>query len=282
MSDTTFTRREIITTAAGVAVAAGCTPRVSAQTRRVPGIELYTVRASMAQDVDKTLQAIAGIGYPEVEFAGYFEHSAKEIRAMLDRYGLVSPSANVLGEDVWDDPQPVVDFAAEVGHDWVTIAWAEPENRQTADDWRHWVEVANRLGEACRANGMRAAYHSHDFEFQPIDGIVPFDLLLEETDPALLDFQMDFYWVRRAGKNIRDVLAMAPERMTMAHIKDMDAAGEMADVGDGEIDFGGLLADPVAASIRHCFVERDDSEDPFRTAAASYRALSSILKYPAA
>ncbi len=70
---------------------------------------------------------------------------------------------------------------------------------------------------------------------------------------------------------------MAPERMTMSHIKDMNVAGDMVDVGDGEIDFAGILADPAAASIKHCFMEHDVPEDPFRTAAASYRVLDSIL-----
>ncbi len=277
MSDSTFNRREMFTAAAGLVAAAGCATTANAQAGRVPGIQLYTVRDSMAKGVDKTLQAIAGIGYKEVEFAGYFTHSAGEIRDMLDRYGLVSPSSHVNGETVQSDPRPFVDHAAEVGHDYVTIAYMQEENRQSADDWRRWAEVCNRLGEACRANGMRAGYHNHDFELQPIDGIVPFEVLLEETDPDLLDFEVDFYWVRRAGRDIREVLAMAPERMTMSHIKDMNVAGDMVDVGDGEIDFAGILADPAAASIKHCFMEHDVPEDPFRTAAASYRVLDSIL-----
>ncbi len=170
-----------------------------------------------------------------------------------------------------------MEFAAEVGHDYVTIAYMQAENRQTADDWKRWSDVANRLGEACRGNGMRAGYHNHDFEFQPIDGVVPFEILLEETDAELVDFEVDFYWVTEGGRDIRDVLAMAPDRMTMSHIKDRNVAGHMVDVGDGEIDFAGILADPVGASIRHCFVEHDVPEDPFRTIAASYRALKSIL-----
>ena len=100
---------------------------------------------------------------------------------------------------------------------------------------------------------------------------IPFKNLSEH------DFEVDFYWVVRAGREVRDVLAMAPERMTMSHIKDMNVAGHMVDVGDGEIDFAGILADPVAASMKHCFVEHDVPEDPFRTVAASYRVLSSIL-----
>lgn len=278
MSDAIYNRREMLSAAAGLVAVTSLAGTANAQTKRVPGVQLYTVRDSMATDVEKTLQGIAGIGYTEVEFAGYFTHPANEIRAMLDRYGLSSPSTHVNGEAVQNDPNPFVDLAAEIGHDYVTIAYMQQENRQTADDWKRWAEVANRLGEACRSNGMRAAYHNHDFEFQAVDGVVPFEVLLTETDADNLDFEVDFYWVREAGKDIRDVLAMAPERMTMSHIKDRRVDGSMADVGDGEIDFAGILADPVSASMRHCFVEHDAPGDSFRSVAASHYVLKSILE----
>ena len=279
MPEQTINRRQLLTAsaAAGVVAATGIPSTANAQTKRLSGVQLYTVRDSMAKDVEKTLQAIAGIGYREVEFAGYFTRPAKEIKQMLARFDLVSPSTPVHGETVQQDKAPFVDLAAEIGHDYVTIAYMQPENRQTADDWKRWVEVANRLGEACRKNGMRAAYHNHDFEFQTIDGIVPFELLLAETDPGLLDFEVDFYWVREAGLSIRDVLAMAPERMVLSHIKDRHVDGRMVDVGDGTIDFGAILADPVAASIRHCFVEHDIPDDPFRSVSASHQVLKKIL-----
>ena len=155
--------------------------------------------------------------------------------------------------------------------------YIQEENRRTIDDYKRWAEVANRLGEVCRRNGIRAAYHNHDFELQAIGGEMPFEVLLEETDPNLLDFEVDFFWVRAAGWNVRDVLALAPERMALAHIKDMDVAGNMVDVGDGTIDFAGILADPVAGSIRHCFVEHDTPPDAFRSVAASHYVLNSIL-----
>lgn len=273
----TWNRRELLAAAGGVA-AAGLALTADAQARRVPGVQLYTVRDSMAKGVEKTLQALAGIGYREVEFAGYFTHSAKEIREFLARYGLDAPSTHVSGETVLDDPAPFTDLAAGIGHDYVTIAYAQPENRRTIDDYRRWAGVANRLGEACRRRGMRAAWHNHDFEFQPIGGVTPFEVLLAETDPALVDFELDFFWAREAGRDIGEVLAMAPGRFTMAHIKDRNVAGHMVDVGDGTIDFAGILAGADAASIRHCFVEHDAPDDPFRTVAASYYALKSILQ----
>ncbi|MGI9203773.1 MAG: sugar phosphate isomerase/epimerase family protein [Woeseiaceae bacterium] len=278
MPQPTFNRRNLLAATAGIVATAGIAGTATAQSKRLPGVQLYTVRDSMATDVEATLRAIAGIGYQEVEFAGYFEHSARKIRDMLGRYGLVSPSTHVNAEAVRDNLLPFVDLAAEIGHDYVTIAWIQEQNRTTIDDYKQWAELFNRLGEACRQNGMRAAYHNHEFEFQALDGVIPFDLLLNETDPELLDFEVDFYWVREAGRAIRDVLALAPERMTMSHIKDMDASGDMARVGDGTIDFAGILAEPVAASIKHCFVEHDHPLDPFRSVAYSYYTLQAILE----
>ncbi len=277
MPEHTLNRRDVLTAAAGAVAATGLSAEASAQTKRVPGVQLYTLRDSMATDVEKTLQAVAGIGYREVEFAGYFGHNSSEVRAMLERFGLDAPSTHINAENVEDDPSAFVEHAGIVGHRYVTIAWIQPQNRQTIDDYKRWAAVANRLGEVCRANGMRAAYHNHDFEFQPLDGELPIEVLLKDTDPDLLDFELDFYWVRRARWEIRDALALAPGRMVLSHMKDIDPAGNMVNVGDGTIDFAGILADPVAASIRHCFVEHDEPEDPFRSVAASHFALKSIL-----
>lgn len=279
MVQQTINRREFIaaSAAAGLFTTTGLASTANADSIRLPGVQLYTVRDSMAKNVETTLRAVAGIGYREVEFAGYFDHSATEISSMLERYGLVSPSTHVNGEAVMNDVSPVVDFAAEVGHQFVTIAWIQRENRQSSDDFKRWAEVFNRLGEACKNAGLRAAYHNHDFEFQSLDGERPFDILLRDMDSALVDFEVDFYWVRKAGVGIREVLALAPERMVMSHIKDMNPEGDMVRVGDGVIDFAAILADPVAASIQHSFVEHDHPEDPFRSIAYAHYALRDIL-----
>jgi len=282
MKNFLLSRRKMLGGSAALSIAALAAPFISpamaATNKRVPGIQLYTVRAAMATDVAATLQAIAGIGYREVEFAGYFDHSPARIRELLERFGLAAPSTHMDARALRDDPQPLVDAAAAIGHDYVTVAWLRAEDRQTIDDYKSWAEVFNRLGEICRDNGMRVAYHNHDFEFLPLQGRLPFDLLLEETDADLVDFELDFFWARKAGREVLDVIGAAPERFTMSHIKDFDTAGNMVDVGKGTIDFAAILADPAAAAIRHCFVEHDAPADPFQSAAFSHYALRSILK----
>lgn len=244
---------------------------------RVPGIQLYTVRDSMAEDDIATLTAIAAMGYKAVEFAGYFDRAPENLRSVLDDLGLASPSAHVDARAFRADPGPIIEAASTVGHEYLTIAWLLEEDRRTLDDYRRWADTFNRLGEACRAAGLRFAYHNHDFELLPLDGELPLQLLIEQTDATLVDFELDFFWVVKAGRKVPEVLDWAPGRCTMAHIKDMDAAGNMVDLGAGEIDFATLLASDAAASIRHPFVEHDNPANPMRTAAIGRRQLSAWL-----
>jgi sugar phosphate isomerase/epimerase len=243
----------------------------------VAGIQLYTLRDSMAQSVNSTLKAVAGIGYKEVEFAGYFDHSPAELRTMMNDLGLSAPSAHVDPGLVREDPESVIDAAAEVGHRYIVVAWLPQTERATIAQYKAWSEVFNRCGELCAARDMRFAYHNHEFEFETTDGQEPFQVLMDETDPTLVDFELDFYWVKKAGLNINDVLARNPGRFVMAHIKDMDSDGEMVSVGEGTIDFSSVLAAPEAANLKHLFVEHDNPDNSFRSASVSYFNFSKVL-----
>jgi len=245
--------------------------------KQLPGVQLYTVRASMAKDVPGTIKAIAGIGYKEVEFAGYFDQSPQQIRDLLDEFDLSSPSVHVDAPSVRDDPMPLIEAANVIGHDYLTIAWLSPDARESIDDYKRWAEAFNRAGELCRENGIRLAYHNHEFEFLELDGQVPFDILLNEVDADLLALEIDMFWVRKAERDIVDVLNMAPGRFTMAHIKDMGADGSMTEVGSGVIDFAAVLDNEAASGLRHLFVEHDQPTDPFKSVAMSHQSLASIL-----
>jgi sugar phosphate isomerase/epimerase len=253
-------------------------PAATGPQKQVPGFALYTVRASMATDVPGTLRAIAGIGYKEVEFAGYGDHSPQQVRGLLDDLELKSPSSHVNAVTIRNNPLSLIEMATAIGNDYLTVAWLDPKDRQSLDDYKRWAETFNHAGEVCRENGIRLAYHNHDFELLSIDGQLPFDILLSETDPALVDFELDMFWVRKAGQDIVNILNRAPGRFTMAHIKDIDEQGNMVGVGTGVIDFESILGNEAAIGLRHLFVELDHPSDPFKFAAISYPALASILE----
>ena len=281
MRKISLSRRQMLSGSAALGlstlIAPTIAPAAPAPAMRVPGIQLYTVRESMASDVPGTLQAIAGIGYKEVEFAGYGDHSPQQVRGLLDGLGLNSPSSHVLANTIRDEPLPLIEAATAIGNDYLTVAWLHPDDRQSIDDYKRWADSFNRAGELCRESGIRLAYHNHEFELLPIDGELPFDILLSQTDPSLVHFELDMYWVRKAGQDVVSVLNKAPGRFTMAHIKDMDEQGDFADVGTGVIDFESILGNEAASGLRHLFVEHDQPSDPFKSAAISHLAMVSLL-----
>jgi sugar phosphate isomerase/epimerase len=176
-------------------------------------------------------------------------------------------------ERVDDGWSQTLDEAARAGHDTVIVAWIPEERRRTLDEYRGWAERFNRAAQAAQAAGLRFAYHNHDFEFSRIDGQVPYDVLLAETDPALVAFEMDLFWVTKGGGDPLAYFASHPGRFALVHVKDLDAGGQMVAVGQGRIDFAALFARSAQAGIRHYFVEHDQPADPFASIQASLEYL---------
>ncbi len=264
--------------ALGGLAATGCTTKVAAPVKTGgAGIQLYTLRAAMAEDAVATLMQVAALGYREVEFAGYFDMTPAQVRSVLNDTGLSAPSAHTNARMLKDEPAKLLDAAAEIGHSFVTIPWLQPEDRDSLDDYKAWAETYNTLGELCRARGMRLAYHNHDFEFADFGGTCGYDILMAGTDPALMDFELDLYWAVKAGQSPVDLFARAPSRFRMCHVKDMAADGSMADIGAGTIDFRTILASAPAASMSHYFAEHDATADPWATAAVDRTELDAIL-----
>ena len=246
------------------------------------GVQLYTVRAEMAKDVEGTLSRIAGIGFKEVEFAGYFNHTPEQVKAMLSRFDLTAPAGHMPYESLKEASSwaGTLDTANRIGHRYVVIAWTPQEERQTLDDWKRVAEKFNRAGRAAKEAGLIFAYHNHDFEFKPVGpGPIPFDLLLAETDPELVKIEMDLYWITLGGFEPLRYFERYPGRFPMVHVKDMKQGGErplMVDVCKGDIDFRTIFAHREQAGIRHFFVEHDEPSDPFASVDASYRYLRGL------
>jgi sugar phosphate isomerase/epimerase len=264
-------------------LAYGCTPfgalRPSPAARPTKlGIQLYTLRSVAAKNLSGTLARVAAIGYKEVELAGYYNHPASEVRAMLDQYGLTAPSAHIdMAQLEGEAAGPTYRDAKIVGLEWVTVPSLPRGRRDTADDWKRVAQQFNAVAAEAHAQGFRFAYHNHNTEFRTVDGAVPLEILLRETDPSLVSFEMDVYWVVNAGADPIDLLTRFPGRFKMLHLKDSMGPPEhtMADVGSGTIDFKSILA--RADGIEHYFVERDDPVDPVASATASFSYLSKLL-----
>jgi sugar phosphate isomerase/epimerase len=253
---------------------------VLAQRRKLKkvGLQLYTVRDMMKADLPGTLRKVAEIGYKEVEFAGYFDRTSAQIRELLHRNGLTSPSSHI-GVDILEkEPQKAFAFAKSIGNEWVILPWLPEERRKTADDWTAMAALLNKTAAQAKAAGLRFGYHNHNFELMPIGGMRPLDMLLTETDPSLVDFEMDLYWVKFAGGDPLDYFNRFPKRFPLVHVK--DSAGppdnRMVDVGQGTIDFRSIFAASDKAGIKHYIVEHDQPADPIATIRNSYKYLSAL------
>ncbi|MBI1722971.1 MAG: sugar phosphate isomerase/epimerase [Gemmatimonadetes bacterium] len=240
------------------------------------GVQLYTVRGLMQRDLDGTLAQVARIGFTEVEFAGYFNRTPEQVRAILGRNRLAGPSAHIPIELLETDWPRTLANAQIMGHRYLVVAWTPQERRRTLDDWRRIGDLFSHTGEAASREGITFAYHNHDYEFVPLEGQVPFDVLLETSDPAHVKVEMDLYWIRKGGKDPLAYFERWPGRFPMVHVKDMTADGRMVDVGAGAIDWRAIFARRGQAGIRHYFVEHDDPPDPMASIAVSYRYLSRL------
>ncbi len=239
------------------------------------GVQLYTVRSLMENDVAGTLEQVAAIGYDEVEFAGYFEHSPAEIRGLLDQFGLVAPAAHIGIDRLHNELDKVLDEAQTVGPRYVICPWLA-EDQRTLDAYKGHAVFFNEVGEACKEAGIQFAYHNHDFEFEETDGMMPYDLLLDETEVDLVQMEMDLYWIAKGGHDPLAYFERYPGRFTLCHAKDMDDGQTIVPVGEGTIDFGGIFAQSEQAGLVHYFVEHDHPDDPMASIAMSYAHLKAL------
>lgn len=224
------------------------------------GMQLYTVRRELEKDFEGTLAKVAALGYREVEFAGYFGHKPAEVKALLKRLKLDAPAAHMSLSELRGDLRPLLDAAQTIGHKYLLVAWLPPEERRSLDNYRRLADLFNEVGARLRREGLQFAYHNHDFEFAPLEGEVPYDLLLARTDPRAVKLEMDLYWTIKGGAKPVDYFERHPGRFHLLHVKDMDSTPRrfFADVGRGTIDFKSIFAHSGKAGVRHYFVENDE------------------------
>jgi sugar phosphate isomerase/epimerase len=217
------------------------------------GIQLYSLRRELAKDFEGTLARVADIGYTEVEFAGYHDRNPAQVKATLERTGLAAPSAHVPISHLRERWTRTLDEAGMVGHRYLIVAWIPQEERASRDGMKRIVELFQRAGAEAKAAGLRLGFHNHDVDFVSIDepgGKAPFDVLLEETDPRRLVFELDLYWITKAGSDPLAYFARYPGRFELVHVKDSGGRPQhrMVDVGRGTIDFSRIFARPASAT----------------------------------
>lgn len=239
------------------------------------GVQLYTVRGEMEKSVEATLAKIASIGYKEVEFAGYFNRTPAQIAAALKANGLTAPSVHFPAGEILKNPSAVLDAMETVGHKFTVMPYIDAKER-TLDHYKKFADQFNEAAALTKKRGIQFAYHNHDFEFELMGGETPYDLLLTRCDKELVKFEMDLFWINKAGRKPLEYFAKYPGRFPLVHVKDMMADGTMTEVGAGTIPFASYFAKASQAGIVHYFVEHDQPKDAFASIARSYQALSAL------
>ena len=225
------------------------------------GLQLYTVRRELEKDFAGTLEKVAALGFREVEFAGYFKHTPREIKTILVHYKLSAPSAHITTTELRGNLQEAIEAAQEIGHQYLVCGYLPPEERRSLDDYKKLVELLNGAGERMKRVGIQFGYHNHDFEFASRQGRLPYDLILAGTDSQLVKMEMDLYWITKAGQDPLKYFSLYPGRFPLVHVKDMDGTPRhfFTEVGQGTIDFKKIFAAAQKAGVKHYFVEQDET-----------------------
>jgi len=240
-------------------------------------VNLYSAREAMAQDLERTLAAVAEIGYRNVELAGYHGCSPAKFKRVLDAYNLRAISAHVPINRFENELEVVIGEARLLGLDALVVPWLSPDQR-TAEFIDDLPIKLNTWGERIAENWMRLAYHNHDFEYMiTLNDRSLMAILLADTHADFVDLEPDLYWVAEAGLDpVRELLEMHP-RVRMIHVKDRAADGSVANAGSGVFDWDGIFRAAERVMANYLIVEHDFPTDLVADLTASYQFLSSRL-----
>ncbi len=274
--------------------------QTSTDWKKQMGLELYTVRDLLPKDYEGTLAKVAEIGYKEVEPAtNYAGMEPKQFRAMLDKFGLSAPSTHVGATEGPDLEKQLAGFQI-MGIKYTEIRGGAAgggggRGPQTEDSVKRTAQQINQHGEIAKRFGMKMLIHNHTQEFQPLEGsaLHPYDVLLRETNPALVAMQLDIGWASVAGQNILEMFQKHPGRFELWHVKDArgiklmtpqmtqperQRAAMLVPVGEGEVNYKSIFAAAGQAGLKHFCIEQDNAADWGDSMAAARVSYQNLLK----
>ena len=258
------------------------------------GLQVYTVRDRLTKDFEGTLKQVGAAGYKEVELYGSLgERSPKAVRAILDRAGLAAVSTHIAIE-----PGPDLEKQLEgyqiIGHRFTAVR-TDASGSNPTDRWKRQADVLNAVGAAGKKYGIKALVHNHVMEFAPLDDTngTGYDILLKQTNPALVAMELDIGWASIAGQDVIGLFKKHPGRYPLWHVKDATGVAtavakpyaerqrgvQFVPVGSGDIDYKAIFAAAATAGLQHFFIEQDNAVDSDSLAAmrASAQGLKKLL-----
>lgn len=250
--------------------------------KKIIGIQLYTLRDLIAADFKGTLKKIRKAGYNSVEAAGYgdrkfYGYSPKEYKEIVTDLGLqpTSSHSSVNPENI----SSAIEDHLSAGMDYIVVPWIPKEKYNTPDAYKKLADDFNIIGKACKEAGLGFGYHNHAFEFEKMGNEIPYNILIENTDPKYVFMQVDLFWMVYGGHQPEEYFTKYPGRFELWHIKDMDntPARESVEVGDGIINYAKVFKMKDLSGMKHFFVEQEAFKmDPIQSIRKSYKFLNSL------
>lgn len=268
-------RREFLALLSALAASPSAGPAMGKSPRSF-GLQLYTVRDLLEKDFEGTLAEVARLGYRQIEFAGIVGPSQEQTLSILKRHGLSAPSSHVSYELLERELSKHLQAARAMGLQFIVCPSVDASGLKSIDDWKRVCQTFNAIGARAKEAGLSFAYHNHDFEFVPVNGKIPYDIILAQTDPDLVKLEADLYWMAKAGRDPVAYFQRYPGRFPLLHLKDMTRDGAITEVGQGTVDFKRILAHSALAGVAYCFVEHDHPADPLQSIEISLRYLQQI------
>jgi len=276
-------RRDFLKQAGSIALGATALPFLtqagSLAKPKNAGIQLYTVRKELEADVKGTLKKLATIGYKELESArsakgNYYGFTPKEFKKVIQDLGMNLRSGHVHLDKDW---QKTVADAAETGQTYL-ICSSLPSEGQTISNYQKVAEQFNKAGEECKKAGLQFGYHNHEYEFEKVEGKVLYDLLLAETDPNLVTWELDLGWVVATGHDPIDYFTRYPRRFPLWHLKDMKKDEPVStEFGKGSLDIAKLFQNADKSGLKYYFVEQEEySGDPMESVKHNFNYLMKL------
>ncbi|GAB3648290.1 sugar phosphate isomerase/epimerase [Echinicola sediminis] len=230
------------------------------------GIQLYSVKGDMANDAQEAIKKIASYGYSQIEgFDGgkgiFWGMKNTEFKAFTEDLGLdfVASHANV-----FDNTEKLAAEAGEIGVEYLICPYIGGQS--SVDEWKKVAERFNQVGKICKDNGLRFAYHNHGYTFEEIEGQMPQDILMAETDPELVDFELDIYWAVTAGADPEAYFEKYKNRFRLCHVKDREKGASQGEsdastvLGTGSIDYSKVLRTAMDNGMKYYVVEQEKFE----------------------
>lgn len=235
------------------------------------GVQLYSIRDAIANNLEAALEKLAGLGYKNLEIYGYdgkfFGKSGREFQTILNNTGLKVISSHHMAGIATDGHgtlskgwERAVEDINGVGAQYMVCAFLFPSER-TPEIYQSLPRLFEKSAEIARNANIQFAYHNHDFEFGPFGNATIYDFLLQNTAPDLVKMELDLYWISKAGQDPLAYFEKYPRRFPLWHVKDMEAGTKnFTEVGNGTIDFDRIFAAKEQAGLQHWFVEQDQSK----------------------